>query len=383
MSRRRRTPAAISAVVLGALLATAVNGDDRETQLARVRARLQSLQAELNTTRHQRDAVREEIGGIERRIAAAQTELRTTEKRLKTEEQALRALRAQQAEQQRQLETQREGLARQVRAQYASGRQEQLKLLLSQDDPSAAARVLVYYRYLHTARAERIAAIQHGLRALQDTERRLDERQQALQSLRATQQRGKTELEAHNARRGVLLASLDRRVRTQSRELDQLREDEARLTRLLQEITSAYAELPLPRDLKGAFGTLKGKLALPAKGRISARFGEAKAVGNLKWRGLLLAAEEGLPVRAVSRGRVAYADWLRGFGLLLILEHGDGYMTLYGHNQSLQKQAGEWVEAGDIIARVGSTGDAPQSGLYFEIRHNGEPRDPLLWCRAR
>ena len=201
--------------------------------------------------------------------------------------------------------------------------------------------------------------------------------------MHATQQQTKTELEGNRARRAQLLASLDRRVSTQSRELERLREDETRLTRLVQEIKTAYAELPLPSDVKGAFGTLKGKLALPAKGRLAARFGEPKSVGNLKWRGVLVDAADGSAVRAVARGRVAYADWLRGFGLLLILEHGDGYMTLYGHNQSLQKQAGEWLEAGEVIARVGNTGDAPQAGLYFEVRQNGEPRDPLLWCRVR
>lgn len=348
-----------------------------------MRAKLQSLQADLNTTKVRREAVREEISGTERQIGAALNQLRDTERRLGVEERQLRALREQQATQRQRLATQRDGLARQVRAQYAAGRQEQLKLLLNQQDPQAAARVLTYYRYLHRARAERIDSIRGTLGELREIEARTTQQQQALQELRDTQARAKSGLEANRARRGMLLASLDRRVSAQAREIDHLREDEARLTRLLQEITTAYAEVPLPRDIKGAFGTLKGKLALPARGRLAARYGEPKPVGNLKWRGLFLSADEGTPVRAVARGRVAYADWLRGFGLLLILEHGDGYMTLYGHNQSLSKQAGEWAEAGETVARIGNTGDAPQSGLYFEIRHNGEPRDPLLWCRPR
>jgi septal ring factor EnvC (AmiA/AmiB activator) len=243
--------------------------------------------------------------------------------------------------------------------------------------------MLTYYRYIHRARLERIESIQTALSDSRAVEKRVQAKQQELLGLRETQQNRKSELEASRGRRGELLASLDRRVATQSREIETLRENEARLARLLQEINSAYAEIPLPSHVKGAFGTLKGKLALPAKGKLTARYGDPKPIGNLKWRGVFLAAEDAAAVRAVARGRVAYADWLRGFGLLLILEHGDGYMTLYGHNQSLSKQAGEWVEAGETIARVGNTGDAPQSGLYFEIRHNGEPRDPLLWCRAR
>jgi septal ring factor EnvC (AmiA/AmiB activator) len=375
-----------AAVVLVLLPLLASGADAREEQLARVRARLQSLQSELNLTRNQRDAVREEISGLERQIGAALNQLRDTERQLKREEKRLRALHEDAAQQRKQLDRQRDGLARQVRAQYAAGRQEQLKLLLTQQDPALAARVLTYYRYLHRARAERIVALQSGLTELRETETQLETKQRELQSLRETQRRAKNELDSSRARRGVLLASLDRRAGAQARELERLREDETRLTRLLQEITTAYAELPLPRDVRdvrGPFGTLKGKLTLPAKGRLTARYGEPKAVGNLKWRGVFLAAEDATAVRAVARGRVAYADWLRGFGLLLILEHGDGYMTLYGHNQSLIKQAGEWADAGETIARVGNTGDAPQSGLYFEIRHNGEPRDPLLWCRLR
>jgi septal ring factor EnvC (AmiA/AmiB activator) len=380
---RRRTLAAFSGALLACLLLPAVGADDRDAELARVRARLQTLQAELNVTRTRRDSVREQIDDLERGIAQSLTRLRVTEKQLRLEEQRLRTLRERAGAQRQQLEAQRESLARQVRAQYAAGRQEQIKLLLNQQDPGTAARVLTYYRYVHQARAERIGSIQTALAELAETEAQVRDKQEQLAALRETEQRTTSQLEADRRRRGVLLASLDRKVASQSQELERLREDEARLTRLLKEVASAYAEIPLPRTIKGAFGTLRGKLALPAQGRLSARFGDAKPVGNLKWRGLLLTAAEGAPVRAVARGRVAYADWLRGFGLLLILEHGDGYMTLYGHNQSLHKQAGEWAEAGETIARVGTTGDAPQAGLYFEIRHHGEPRDPLLWCRLR
>jgi septal ring factor EnvC (AmiA/AmiB activator) len=356
---------------------------DREAQLARVRTRLQSVQTELNATKVQRNAVREEVNALERKIGVLLNEQRATDKRLQAEEQKLKALHEQAAQAQRHLETQRDGLARQVRAQYAAGRQEYLKLLLNQHDPAAASRTLAYYGYLHRARLARIEGIETALAEQRAVERRVAAKQQELLALRESQRTRKTELEASRARRGELLASLDRRVVAQSQELEQLREDQARLARLLDEIKTVYADVPFPSDIKGAFGTLKGKLPLPAKGRVLAKFGDPKPVGNMRWRGLFVSAEEGAPVRALSPGRVAYADWLRGFGLLLILEHGDGYMTLYGHNQSLSKQAGERVEAGEVVARVGSTGDAPQPGLYFEVRHHGEPRDPLLWCRAR
>jgi murein hydrolase activator len=385
LPQTRRPAATVGSFLLltALLVCTSAPANDREEQLARVRERLQSLQGELNTTKSRRDAVREEINDVERKIGVSLNELRDTERRLKTEERRLNALHERHAAQRQRLDQQREALARQVRAQYVAGRQEYVKLLLMQQDPSAMTRVFTYYGYFHRERAERIATIKTTLADVRELEQRVETKQQELLSLRDTQRRSKAELDTSRARRGTLLASLDRRVAMQSRQIEQLREDEARLTRLLQEITSAYAEIPLPRDIKGAFGTMKGKLALPAKGQLVARYGDPKAAGNLKWRGVFLSAADGAPVRAVSRGRVAYANWLRGFGLLLILEHGDDYMTLYGHNQSLQKQAGEWVEAGETIARIGNTGDVSQPGLYFEIRHNGEPRDPLLWCRQR
>ena len=144
------------------------------------------------------------------------------------------------------------------------------------------------------------------------------------------------------------------------------------------ELTSLPAMAPAAPGAR--FASLKGRLPLPLAGRVTARFGDDKGIGQLKWRGAFIAAREGQEVRAVHRGRVAYADRLRGFGLLLILEHGDGYMTLYGHNQSLYREVGEWVDAGQVIAAAGNTGDAPQAGVYFEIRHDGEPDDPLRWC---
>ena len=139
---------------------------------------------------------------------------------------------------------------------------------------------------------------------------------------------------------------------------------------------------PFP-SLDGRFADYKGKLPLPVKGTISARYGAPRNTGELKWRGIFLSAPEGRNVVSVFRGRVAYADWLRGFGLLMVVEHGDGYMTLYGHNQSLYKEAGDWVEAGQTIASIGNTGGPSETGLYFEIRHDGEPRNPLDWCKIR
>src|SRR5690606_34075729 len=218
------------------------------------------------------------------------------------------------------------------------------------------------------------------LRAL-ETEIRDQTRE--LEALRTRQERERHALEAARVRRAQLLAALNRQLSAQQDEIERLRADERRLQRLLQELRTVLpeAELPSPGPQE-RFGALNGRLPLPLAGRIAAGYGEPKGIGDLTWRGIFIAAREGDPVRAVARGRVAFADWLRGFGLLLILDHGDGYMTLYGHNQALHRRTGDWVEAGETIAAAGNTGGAPAMGVYFEIRQNGVPHDPLQWCAA-
>ncbi len=374
--------------VRGALLCAAllfatvsVGAEDGEQQLKHLRARIGQLQTELNETQGRRDAVREEVRNLERRIHESARALRTLAARLKATRQQRERLRERAANERRELGRQLTALERQLRAAHAMGREEPLKLLLNQDEPARVTRVLTYYRLLNQARAERVAAIRASLGRLQGLEQRLQVQTQEIEATHAQQQREQESFETARNRRAELLAHLNREVRNQSEEIGRLRADEKRLERLVEELKSALPALAPPAP--GArFATLRGRLPLPVNGRVLARYGDDKGIGQLKWRGALLGAREGQEVHAVHRGRVAYADWLRGFGLLLILEHGDGYMTLYGHNQSLYREVGEWVDAGQVIGLAGSTGDAPQTGVYFEIRHDGEPVDPLRWCKA-
>lgn len=379
-----------------ALLPAVTRADAEERRLEQLRARIQQLQTNLNELQGRRDAVREELRDLERRIGGSLRAQRRLDDRLKAYVRQLAQLRAQAQDERRALTQQAAVLERQMRAAHAMGRQEPLKLLLNQEEPAQVARVMTYYRLLHQARAERVQAIQTSLARMQTLEARLQTQTRELEDARAERARERQSFATARARRTELLASLNLQARSQSEEIERLRTDEKRLERLVGELTS----LPAPaarhdsrdeggrakQDARaeggrgGGFASLKGRLPLPLAGRISARFGDDKGIGQLKWRGAFIAAREGQEVRAVHRGRVAYADWLRGFGLLLILEHEDGYMTLYGHNQSLYREIGEWVDAGQVIAAAGSTGDAPQAGVYFEIRHNGEPDDPLRWC---
>ena len=373
------------AFLLGMCLLCATAGAgaaaDEEQRLEQLRARIRTLQTGLNEIQGRRDAVREEVRDLERRIGAALRARQQLDARLKGYTRQLAQLRTREQDARRELQRETGALERQLRAAYVMGRQEPLKLLLNQEDPARVARVLTYYRLLNQARAERLGEIQASLARLLQLEQRIHTQTRELESARAERAREHQSFETARARRAELLASLNLQARSQSEEIERLRADQKRLERLVGELQSALPAIA-SADPGARFGARKGRLPLPLAGRISARFGDDKGIGHLKWRGAFLAAREGQEVRAVHRGRVAYADWLRGFGLLLILEHGDGYMTLYGHNQSLYREVGDWVDAGQVIGAAGSTGDAPQPGVYFEIRHDGEPEDPLRWCVA-
>ena len=182
--------------------------------------------------------------------------------------------------------------------------------------------------------------------------------------------------------RNAVVAALEKGIGSRQQRLAGMKQDEGRLKQLLRGIGKVVSAEPASGGPELRFGHMRGKLALPLRGSISAHFGQTRSGTDFPWQGLFLNAAEGTEVRAIFPGRVAFADWLRGFGLLLILDHGDGFMSLYSHNQLLFRQVGEWVEMGDPIALVGSSGGQTNAGLYFEVRKNGEPLNPLIWCKV-
>jgi septal ring factor EnvC (AmiA/AmiB activator) len=376
------------ALGLGAALSVHAADEQQKTaeQLKALRGRIEALQQSLNETRDERDQARVQLRDVERAIGGLVQEQKRLQVQLKTETGKLQALRARAQRSRAELAVHTANLAGEVRAAHAMGEQEYPRLLLNQQDPASIARVHVYYRYLTQARAARIGEVRVSLAQLAILERQIAERARALDVLLAAQTEQQQTLKASRAQRATLVAGLNQKLSSQSQDLERLKRDEQALARLLRELRSYLADVPKPPGPIGAgarFQDFQGKLPLPVEGRILAHYGDPKNVGDVRWKGVFLAAEEGREVSAVFRGRVAYADWLRGFGMLMILDHGDGYMTLYGHNQSLAKTVGDWVEAGQAIASVGNSGGNKQSGLYFEIRHQGEPRNPLQWCRVR
>lgn len=351
-------------------------------ELEALRGRIRALQAELEATRGDHDRERQRLRATEVQIGNLHRDLERVERSLAVHQARLDELERERAAQARAVASQRRELASQVRAAYLMGRQEQLKLILNQEDPARLGRVLGYYGYFNRARLARIEAIEGALTRLRAVEAQVLAEQGRLAALHQRHLESAAALDAERRARGELLATLSGRIESQDRELARHQADEARLTKLLDSLREALEELPAVEVERTPFAKLRGGLAWPAPGGFSVNFGQSRGVGGVRWQGVVIAAAEGGDVHAVSHGRVAFADWLRGYGLLMILDHGDGYMSLYGYNQALNKEVGDWVEPGEVIASVGRSGGNAQAGLYFEIRHRGRPVDPTRWCRA-
>jgi len=353
---------------------------NQERQLAQLRERIAALQERMRRARGQHTSLNRQLEESEQAIGRLARRLRVLRGRLERTNQRLDALHQQEATQQRALAEQRELLARQVRAAYAMGREEQLRILLSQQDPAAVTRVLAYYDYLNRERARRMTQIRERLQALAKTRAEIAHEQEHLRRLQAEQEERKLALEAQQQHRRAVIEQLAREIQGQDSELERLHKDEKQLQALLRGLQQALADIPVAPTEQTPFLRARGRLPWPLKGMIRKAFGDPK-IGKLRWDGVMIGAPEGQEVHAIHAGRVAFADWLRGFGLLIIIDHGNGYMTLYGHNQSLFKEAGDWVEAGEPIAAAGNTGGRKETGVYFAIRHNGKPVNPIRWCR--
>lgn len=372
----------VSALLSGASLSADAPRQATQADLDQLRARIESLREGLTRSEGERSALHTELRGLEQKIARSGKRLRQLNGDLRSREHKLNNLLHEQVQQLTEVSAQRAALAAQLRAAYLMGREPYLKLLLNQQDPSALGRSLAYYGYFNRLRRARMSEAAARLAGLTALERNIREETAQLQALREQELAEREAYAANRAARVEVLARLDSEIRTRGEELERATQDEKQLVELLRKLKPALARIP--RETGAApdtpFVALKGKLSWPAPGQISALFGSARMEGRLKWQGVLIEAAEGQEVRAVARGRVAFSDWLRGMGLLLIIDHGGGYMTLYGHNQALYKEAGDWVEAGEVIAGVGASGGRDKPGLYFEVREQGEPRDPALWC---
>jgi len=366
----------------------------QQEELENLRTRIAAMQREIDKTSESKseaaDALRESEQGISdsnRKLAELAEQLRTADKKLNV-------LQAQQQQLSNNLDTQQTQLGKLLYQQYLGGKQEYLKLLLNNQNPNQVNRDLQYYQYIARNRATWLTTLRGNLAALNAASMATREQRTELKSLRAEQAAQKTTLEKKQRARQQMLVKISQQLRLQRREINRLQRDENRLAQLVEKLTKMLAQpkskslfrnnnLPDNRFDGSPFDQLKGKLTLPVKGEVTNRFGTQRPDSTVQWKGLFLRTSAGQAVKAVAAGRVVFADWLRGFGNLLIVDHGNGYMSLYGNNETLYKQVGDVLRGGDTVAAVGNSGGNEDSGLYFELRHESKPLDPMKWLAAK
>lgn len=377
-------------VLLGSLLALAAmpGVTAQQDRRARTEADLQAVNARIEQIRQQvqRDAVEKDrlnrdLRAAEQSVSGARAALAKVQQDRAERVADLARLAKEKTQRESERAKTQADLAAQVRAAYFMGRHEPLKLLLNQRNPAEFGRNLAYYGYFGRQRADQIAKINENIAQIDDLSLQIGEEEKLLAELEGQREAGLAKLDAARKQRGQVLATLERDSRNRTASLKRLQDQQGQLEKLLGELNRALSRVS-PVDPNDAFAKLRGTLAWPVSGALAARFGEVRA-GTVRWNGLLITAERGSPVKAIHAGRVVYADWLPGMGLLMIVDHGGGYLSLYGHNETLFLQTGAAVETGDTIAAAGDSGGRSESGLYFEIRRGGKPVDPAPWFRGR
>ncbi|ERI53328.1 peptidase M23 [Pseudomonas sp. EGD-AK9] len=408
----------LALILLSSLIAPVLADQRADTQrqleaarqdVAELKKLLEKLQQEKSGVQQQLKKTETEMGALEGQVKELQRELKGSEQEIQRLDQEKKKLQSARTEQQRLI-------AIQARAAYQSGRQEYVKLLLNQQNPEKFSRTLTYYDYLSQARLEQLAAFNETLRQLANVEQEIANHQAQLQAQKAGLDERHAKLAEARKERQQALAKLNSEFASRDQRLKARQQEQAELGRVLKTIEETLARQareaeearkrallaqqaeqtrpgnPPPSGPQvssgatygGPFANARGKLPWPVDGRLVARYGTPRGGdARTKWDGVLIGAPAGSQVRAVHGGRVVFADWLRGAGLLVILDHGNGYLSLYGHNQNLLKNAGDLVKAGEAIATVGTSGGQDTPALYFAIRQQGRPSDPAQWCRAQ
>jgi len=384
-ARRTLSLLALAGLLAAPAWAFAASPADTEAALGRVRTRIREVTEAVQGDVARRDSVARELKAADEALAGAKRRLEDVRARRAASEARQAELRTEQGRAARELNAERDALAGQLRSAYAGGRDEELKVLLNAGDPATLGRMLAYYSYLGRARADRIHAIGERAERLEALDEALSAETARLASLEDERRREASAYDAARAERQRALGELQARIASHSAELKELKANAASLEDLLARLRAALEDFDSP-DFVGPGGAgrpftdVHGRLPWPAHGRLVAQFGEPRAAG-LKWQGLLLETRRAGEIRAPYFGRVVYADWLPGLGLLMILDHGGGYLSLYGYNEKLYKAVGDRVRPGEVIAA--SFGDgAARPELYFEIRQGARPVDPRPWLRG-
>lgn len=383
----------LSLILCSLALGSAASADEQE-ELQILRERIISMQRELDKTSESKSEAADALSESERAISDSNRKLNELAARQRAADIKLGELQVREKKLSNSLSGQQALLGKLLHQQYLGGKQEYLKLLLSNENPNQVARDLQYYQYIIRNRATWLSALRDDLAALNEVSKATRENHAELSSLRTEQAAQKRILEQQKQSRQRMLSQISTQLRQQRREINRLQRDENRLAQLVEKLTRMLAQpkssslfrndtLPDNRFDGKPFSQLKGKLVLPVRGEITNRFNAPRPDSTVRWKGLFVRTSSGQPVKAVAAGQVVFADWLRGFGNLLIIDHGKGYMSLYGNNETLYKQVGDMLHGGDPIAAVGNSGGNEDFGLYFELRFESKPLDPMKWMATK
>ena len=370
---------------------SAATGDE----LKELRARIEALRKDIASTEGDRTEAADALRESERAISEANRELRNLSGERQEAEKRLHELGRKSKTAKDNADDQVKRLARLIRDQYVHRERGYVQMLFSGENPAAAARHLHYASYASRAEARLIDNLRSSLKQLQQLSGAARDKSVELSDIETRQRAERAQLAKESEARRRVMRELSSKIRSQRKEVSTLEQNEKRLSNLILKLSQMVRPAPTERPKRpgeridrtpeagfaGAFATLKGKLRLPTRGELASRFGSPREDGGTTWKGLFIKAAQGEEVKAIAPGRVVFADWMRGFGNLLIVDHGAEYLSIYGNNETVYKQAGENVSSGDTIARVGNSGGNPETGLYFEVRFKGSPFDPLSWIK--
>lgn len=361
-----------------------------QKDLSELRERIDKLKREIDSAEENKADVLDDLKQSEQAISKINRSLHELAQDRKDASQTLNEAQQQSKQARARIQAQQALLSKLLYQQYTNGSQDTMRLVLNLQNPNTIARQVEYYGYLSRSRANLITSLRQDLAKAEAAEDVVKEKHAELVQIEERQVSEKRALQTEANTRKRTLSKLERQINARRKQVVQLERDEKRLTRLVERLARAVAPTQKTRkpgdrasSARSDFTKLKGHLKLPVAGELSNSFGSRRSDTGTTWKGLFIRANSGSPVKALGPGQVVFADWLRGFGNLIIVDHGDGYMSLYGNNEALLKQEGDTVAAGENIANVGNSGGNPESGLYFEVRYQSRAIDPLQWINKR
>ena len=355
-------------------------------KLEAVRGEISALDKNLNLNKKTQAELQQQLKKQSLKVSEINRELNKLKQSIAVKDDELLNLQLEQGQTEQQQAQQLEALNQQIRSAFMNAQPSYLKILLSEQSPERVSRSNTYYRYFHTARQQQIETLQTTLLNLTEQEKAIYAVKKNLSDLEQQQLVQQEALKQQTADRESTLAALNKKISGQDAQLSALRQEEKDLQSLLDALAKKAAQRPPPAAAvkpNERFSGLSGKLQWPLTGKILASYGSQRNLDKLSWKGILIASDKGTSVKASADGRVVFADWMKGFGLLIIIDHGEQFMTLYGNNDSLLKNTGDTVKAGDVIAQSGDQGVRQIAGLYFEVRHKGSPTNPIQWLRKQ